>query len=320
MVDRRTDSLSALSRRIRRLEAIVAVIVASGNEDDLEFPDELAYLFRRLEDDDEVWGRRFPDFLFRYARGRRGSSDLREQVGALQRSADKVQTRLARIEEDSKDQRQDLHAFLYTTLLEVPNGDLPLHRYVPVRFYTTSEHANEAAVTEAVEKFLGAFDFVVADNLPGERGSLFKRFFARTKEVATKPEVASRIAKAERALELKMLHERQANVDKLQAEAVAVLLKAIENDDNAALQVGSLLLLRTKTASGQRNTVTRTLTQRELIFVEQNQQLLKRPENLLDKLATFNCHQGSADKEMLLGAGDQPHGLLDEPAPASEDR
>jgi hypothetical protein len=56
--------------------------------------------------------------------------------------------------------------------------------------------------------------------------------------------VLERLEKIERAVELKGLGQPQAEIDKKQAAPVASLLKAVEKIPKAAIQAGSILLVK----------------------------------------------------------------------------
>jgi hypothetical protein len=139
-------------------------------------------------------------------------------------------------------------------------------------------------VTAAVDHMLGAFGFGFADEFPEVRGSWFKKWFARGQEIMTQPEVAQRLKQLERAVQLQGLGQPQADIDAKQAGAVAELMKALADVPNAALQVGSILLIKLTSDKGPTVQV-RTLTQQELIHLENNQNLLNSPADLLERLA-----------------------------------
>lgn len=122
-------------------------------------------------------------------------------------------------------------------------------------------------------------------SLPHEFGSWFGRFFARTMEFLSQKEVEEDLKLAEHALNRKYIGREQAEIDKTQAEAAATLLNALKDTGNSAVQIGSLLLLRYRDGGGDIQTVIRTLTIREMMFLEQNQDALKEPRSLLQLLA-----------------------------------
>jgi hypothetical protein len=177
------------------------------------------------------------------------------------------------------------HEWLAIQSLGIDSAEVRISRFVPLRVYLSDTPGQAVEeVSDAICKLLEAFSFEISDDFPPIRGSWFKKWFAKSVEVATQPEVIERLAKIERALELKVLVQPQADIDKKQSEAVARLLKAVESIPNAAIQAGSILLVKITTKSGPVIQV-RTLTQRELIHLENNQRLLSSPANLLEKLS-----------------------------------
>jgi len=65
-------------------------------------------------------------------------------------------------------------------------------------------------------------------------------------------------------------------------------VEAMDQTPEAAVQIGSLVLLKHSSAGGKVKTFVRTLTQKELIFLEQNRELLQAPEDLIKRLSEVN--------------------------------
>lgn len=187
---------------------------------------------------------------------------------------------------------------------EIDTSAVRLPRFIPLRAYLSESPAHVEDVSRAITSLVEAFGFEIADDFPAIHGSWFKSWFAKLGETATQPEVAARLVKVERALELKGLEAPQAEIDAKQAEAVAKLMSSIENVPNAALQVGSILLVKLTKGDGPVVQV-RTLTQRELIQLENNQNLLTSPSTVLDRLAEL-CRPAFAPAIDLDGIGKNP--------------
>jgi hypothetical protein len=195
-----------------------------------------------------------------------------EQVDQIGNTIPQLEKELRRaldvVSSEHRTLQTDVHSYLVAQSMGIDLKDLPLPRFIPVRVYLSEASQQDVdRVTEAVTGLSEVFGFTVSDEFPAKNGSWWKKWFVKTKEVATQPEVQKRLEKLERALELKGLAEPQANVDKLEAEAVAMLVKAVENSPNAAIQAGSLLLVKT-THKRRKCLQVRTLTQRELIHLE----------------------------------------------------
>jgi hypothetical protein len=162
---------------------------------------------------------------------------------------------------------------------------------VPIRVYLSDDDPKKAdQFIKAIALFKEALDLIVVDDPPAESGSWWKRWLAITRDVSSQPEVAERLRKAERALEMQALHKIQAEVDKKQAEAAQALIQSLENIENAAIQVGSLLIIKTCSDKGARLTV-RTLTQNQLALLEKDPSLLQDPETVL-RLVTEGLSEG----------------------------
>lgn len=156
---------------------------------------------------------------------------------------------------------------------------------IPITAFIADDDPKKAEqVSKALSLFKQALNLVVSEDSPAESGSWFKRWVARTGEALSEPEVAERFRKAERAIEMQALYKLQAEVDQKQAQAAAALIGSLENLKTAAIQVGSLLLVKTAGSAGPILAV-RTLTQNEMILLEKNPSLLRNPEDLLSLLS-----------------------------------
>jgi hypothetical protein len=163
---------------------------------------------------------------------------------------------------------------------------------VTIRAYLGDDDPAKAdQFARAIALFKEALDLVVVDDPPAESGSWWKRWMTTTRDIASQPEVAERLRKAERALELQALHKTQAEVDKNQAEAAQALIQSLEGIGNAAIQVGSLLIVKTSSEKGAQLAV-RTLTQNQLALLEKDPSLLQQPNTVL-RLVT----EGLSDSE-----------------------
>ena len=82
------------------------------------------------------------------------------------------------------------------------------------------------------------------------------------------------------------LGQPQAEIDAKQADAVSKLITALKDYPYGAMQVGSILLIKT---NGNRPSIqAKTLTQKELIHLENNQDLLASPATLLQRLSEIS--------------------------------
>jgi hypothetical protein len=182
---------------------------------------------------------------------------------------------------------KDAAQWLAVLSLGIDAHELKLTRFIPVRLHLVEgPPASSERLTEALSFFLETIGFAVSDEFPAEFGSWIKRFFAKSEDLMSQPEVAQRLEKVERALQLRGLDVPQAEVDSKYAEATARLIEATAGVDHAAIQIGALLFLKTKRANGASGVQTLKLSQDQLLALEKNQAWLNEPEVLLGRLET----------------------------------
>jgi hypothetical protein len=153
-----------------------------------------------------------------------------------------------------------------------------IQRPIPITIHLSAPD-DHYEVQQALTDLLSAFDFMVIDALLPIEGSWYRAFVARLKTGLTAAELSDRLKKVERGIDLHLLHKKQAEVDSLQGDAVAKLLKALAGTPNAVIQIGSVLLIKVDGVPAVRN-----LSQRELMFLELNPSLLRNPSAFLDAL------------------------------------
>ena len=258
-------------KRLERIEGLLRAFLL----DDLFYLDHPRYekWIRDIFRGERPWpiGMEFELLEEAIYRRRRAHTELRD-----------MQQRVGRLSEE-------LHRILLPTSLGLDGALFPSPRYISISIYSSSEEGEATSRLEkAVRAFFDGIGFEFADDFPPIRGSWWKRWFAKTKQALTQQEVAERLAKAERALELAQLQQRQAEVDKNQSTGMAELIQALEKTDNAVLQAGSILLLKQSHPERGCNIISRTLSPLEMIFLERNASLLKSPDDILPALAKVN--------------------------------
>ena len=158
-----------------------------------------------------------------------------------------------------------------------------LQRYVPVHIFL-ARGDTPASVERALARFLATMNVSIEATGKPEFGSWFRKLIAKTQEPATRVMLADSFAKGRRALELQLVQKNQADIDRNQAEAAAALLNALKGEDAAVVQIGSIVVLKFIDASGGARTVVRSLTQREMIYMEEHPELLKNPSDILQQI------------------------------------
>jgi len=317
------NDVESLRRKVSRLELLVLALFTSETRDADEFlSDEFLYMYRRVfeRDLDHPRDKEFSYLLERILRKepteRRHRFDQRlssveeqslkvissienvqarfeEQVATLRASFsashESITAQVVSTQESHSELKEDVHGYLVLQSLGVDLSTVPLPRFVPIRVYLSEADAKRTrSVSNAIRHLLDVYGFTVSDDFPEESGSWWKKWFAKTRDVATQPEVIERLKKIERAVELQGLHKPQSEINKNEAEAVAALLKAVENVPTAAIQAGSILLIKTNNPHTGPCIQVRSLTLRELTHLERNQKLLASPHDILVKLTELN--------------------------------
>lgn len=317
------NDIDSLRRKVGRLELLVFALFTSESWDGDEFlADEFLHMYRRYfkRDMDHPRDKEFLylfDRMIRHAPKERRYhfeqrlSGIEEQSSRAISSLDRVQARVeeqvttlrasftasvenmtaqvASSQEAHAELKEDVHGYLVLQSLGVDLSSVPLPRFIPIRVYLSEgDQKRTRSVSNAIRHLLDVYGFSVSDDFPEESGSWWKKWFAKTREVATQPEVIERLKKIERAVELQGLHKPQSEINRNEAEAVAALLKAVENVPMAAIQAGAILLIKTNSPQSGPCVQVRTLTLRELTHLERNQKLLASPHDILAKLTELN--------------------------------
>ena len=183
----------------------------------------------------------------------------------------------------------ELHERLIPESFGIELSDYPVSRFIPIKVYLSEypdRHITE--IISSVGAFIDSLGFLFVDEFPSQRGSWWKSWFGKSKEVMTSDEFSERLKKGERAIELATLDKVQSEVNKNNAEAASNLIGSLDSVDNAAIQIGSLLLV--KVTNGSNSSIhTKQLTNNEMVVLEKNQSLLHQPTDIIEKLEKLSC-------------------------------
>jgi Fis family transcriptional regulator len=158
-------------------------------------------------------------------------------------------------------------------------GDIPLRIYLG-----SGDEKHRDSVLAAVQKLYETYGLLVREEYQEERGSWFKKFILAARKPEVLEELKHRLKQSEHIIELELLSKRQAQVDKAEAEALVLLIKSLAPVKNAVLQVGSLLMVKSTDPSNSDSLIAKTLTTRELNYLNANQHLLMQPSRILEVL------------------------------------
>jgi transcription elongation GreA/GreB family factor len=180
-------------------------------------------------------------------------------------------------------------------------------RHLPISIYLASA-VNASEVELAVVDVLDAFDVDVTETMPPVIGSWFGLMLGRFRRRLTSAQADEVVARIERAVEVRLLDQPQADVDLKQAESVARLMTALENQESACIQVGSLFLIKV-----DGTVIARNLSPRELTFLSGNPTIMSSPRHILMALEKFRSPEEEPPRHEPRMALPQPEAKPHEP-------
>ena len=158
----------------------------------------------------------------------------------------------------------------------------------PIEIYLDTNNSEQIKKTyQSVLDFLKTKDFKVETELPDEKGSWFKRLFAKTQDLVKTEEFQEKLGEAEYGLKLHTIIKQQSEIDKNQAEAVSKIIDSVKDIQNAAIKIGSILIVKT-TVSNVPNIAVKNLSLKEMIELESKPSLLRSPIDLLENLTALD--------------------------------
>jgi hypothetical protein len=211
-------------------------------------------------------------------------------IGAVVHRLEEQQQQTARLLDETRQFSHAVAGELYdlTWLLSVgvDISSARLTRHVPARIFFADGASFEtrSELIRALRALLQESGLEFYHDLPDQEGSWWKRLFFRTKTALSQEEVQKRLKKAERAVEAHYLAKPEAEANSLQASAAANLINSLGTTENAAIQVGSLLIIKVTNEAGKSVVLARTLTPEELRHIEENQSILRQPDKILELL------------------------------------
>jgi len=117
-----------------------------------------------------------------------------------------------------------------------------------------------------------------------EWGSVFRRAKAAVASTLRSREVQARLATVELAAQNYLFEERQAAINLSHSEAFEKVMSALEDQPEACVRIGSLLILKFRGSSGP-VTLTRMLSATEIQTLERYPGIQREPSSVLQNLA-----------------------------------
>lgn len=228
-----------LYRRVRRLEALITVLIAT---DDFEYPDADFLLRRLLEDFDRIDSEEFSYLLrdmLRFRGGkrpRRGSifrrvDELYERTSDLSNRIDRITSfnnkeslasqlhdlsrDVDRLAKEANSIRRETYENFVIDTMGLDHTRVAQTRYAPVRVYISEDSPELVEIVErAVKSYTEHLGFIPSTEYPPEKGSWFRKWIARSKEALNSDQAEDAFKKGKQAIELATLDKQRAEVNR----------------------------------------------------------------------------------------------------------
>jgi hypothetical protein len=169
-----------------------------------------------------------------------------------------------------------------------------------VIYLDTDSETNIQRVVQTTDQLVEALGYDRPFESTIERGSFFRRSWAKLKQISASAETKEVAAKAARAIEIRVLDGEQADVDQKAAGAVSKLIDSLSDVPSACIRVGSILLVKYPGSNGS-VVVTRNLSQLEIRAFERFPEIQRNPQNVLEALtfAMSEMHKDDPKQSQL---------------------
>ncbi len=152
---------------------------------------------------------------------------------------------------------------------------------IPIEIYLDTNNSKIIfGVYEAVLSFIENIGFEKVFEFKHIKGSWFKRMIVKSKIALSPDEVFDKLKEVEYGIEVNTILKHQSEIDKNQSEALLNILKSVENVPNAAIRIGSLLVVKLTTKKGDVNVQVRSLSIKELHLLNKKPELLHNPQKI----------------------------------------
>ena len=162
------------------------------------------------------------------------------------------------------------------------------HQLIPVNIFLDSDQPNLIYnAYQSILDFLADIGFENSIDFPAKKGSWIKKFIGKSKQILSSEEVTNRLKEVEYSVEVNTILKPQSEVEKNQSEALLNILKGLEGIPNAAIRIGSLIIIKLTNKEGELSVQTRTLSIRELHYINKHPELLENPRQILFALSSI---------------------------------
>jgi hypothetical protein len=211
----------------------------------------------------------------------KNEEDFTDQTDAIT----KINSRISDLESQYQTENIKLKEILYNLIISFNQKEKI--QFIPVDIFLDTNDSQEIfSVYESIQRYLEVIGFENAFDFKSVTGSWYKKMVAKSKKLMTDEEVLSRLKEVEYGVEVNTILQKQSEIDKNQSEALLNILKSVENIPNAAIRIGSLIVVKlTDERTRTTNVQVRSLSILEMHTLNKNPELLKNPHEILNALA-----------------------------------
>lgn len=157
-----------------------------------------------------------------------------------------------------------------------------LIRQFPVCVYL-KDGSNSKNVVKAIHNFLDALDAEILEAEPPKISSFWQKFTGFFRDKKTSDEIKDALEKGKKSLEIQQIKRPQSEVLLNEAKAAAQLLQALGEENQTSIVILSGLLVCVLVDQyGKKHQRVLTLTDEQMLFLNNNPSLIKEPEELLE--------------------------------------
>lgn len=143
---------------------------------------------------------------------------------------------------------------------------------------------NHDETEDAIKNLLKIMNGEIIEAQEPILGSWFREMLVKWVFSGDQNRYYSDLEKIRKSAELKNLELPQSERDKNYSESVSKLIDSLRDEQNAAIQIGSLLVVKYTTDEGKGHVVTKVLTTDQLLWLERNLNLFNKPQLLINML------------------------------------
>ena len=126
--------------------------------------------------------------------------ELKQELFEKERHIEEIQEKNNKLTQELKAQIQiisesqdaiseDLHHYLICQYLGGDLQNIQLSRFLPIRVYLSDDEYRADKVTNSISQLLNTIEFTFEDDFPPMMGSWLKKWFAKSTEAMTQPQV-----------------------------------------------------------------------------------------------------------------------------------